>query len=76
MDLFPPSFGFVCILVAIDYVLKRVEALVTRTNDHKITVKFVTEYIFYQYGTPQALIVMEILTFVIGLLRLCLENIL
>ena len=32
------------------------EALATRTNDHKVVVKFVEEYIFYRYGTPKALI--------------------
>ena len=52
---FPPSFGFVYILVAIDYVSKWVEALATRTNDHKVVVKFVKEYIFCRYGTPRAL---------------------
>jgi len=54
MGLFPLSFGFVYILAAVDYVSKWVEALVIRTNDHKVVVKFVKE--FCQYGTPKALI--------------------
>ena len=33
-----------------------VEALATRTNDHKVVVKFEKEYIFCRYGTPRALI--------------------
>ena len=56
MGPFPPSFGFVYILVAVDYVSKWVEAQATRINDHKVVVKFVKEYIFYRYGTPRALI--------------------
>ena len=32
------------------------ESSVTRTNDDKAVVKFVKEYVFYQYGTPIALI--------------------
>ena len=49
-------FSFVHILVAVDYVSKWVKALATRTNDHKVVVKFVKEYIFCRYGTPGALI--------------------
>jgi len=33
-----------------------VEAQATRTNDHKVVVKFVKECLFCQYGTPRALI--------------------
>ena len=56
MGPFPPSFGFVYMLVAVDYVSKWVEAQATRTNDHKVIVKFAKEYIFCRYGTPRALI--------------------
>ena len=56
MGPFPPSFGFVYILVAIDYVSKWAEAQATRTNDHKVVVKFVKKYIFCQYRTLRALI--------------------
>jgi len=49
---FPPSFGFVYKLVAIDYVSKWAEALATRMNDYK----FVKRITFYQYETPSALI--------------------
>ena len=43
---FPSFFDFVYILVAIDYVSNWVEALATRTNDHKVVMSFVTDYIF------------------------------
>jgi len=56
MGPFSPSFGFVYILITVDYVSKWVEALATRRNDHKVVVKFVKEYIFGRYGTPRALI--------------------
>jgi len=56
MGPFPQSFDFVYILVVIDYVSKWVEALATRTNYHKVEVKFMKEYIFNRYGTPRALI--------------------
>jgi len=46
MGSFPQSFGFVHTLIAIDYVSKWVEALATMTNDHKVLVKFMKEYIF------------------------------
>jgi len=51
MGPFPPSFDFVYILVAVDYVSKWVKAQATRTNDHKVVVKFVEGCIFSQYGT-------------------------
>jgi len=56
MGPFPQSFGFVYILVAVDYVSKWVEVQATRTNDHKVVIKFVKECIFYRYGTPRTLI--------------------
>ena len=76
MGPFPPSIGFVYILVAINYASKWVEALTTRTIDYKVVLKFVKEYIFCRYGTLKLLLVMEVVTFITGLLRLCLENIL
>ena len=37
---FPPSCGYLYILLAVDYVSKWVEAIPTRTNDHKVVLKF------------------------------------
>jgi hypothetical protein len=45
MSLFPPSFGFLYILVAVDYVLKWIEAIPSRNNDHKTVIKFLKENI-------------------------------
>ena len=46
MGPFPPSFGYLYILVAVDYVSKWIEAIPCRTNDHKIVIKFLKENIF------------------------------
>ena len=56
MGPFPPSFGFLYILVAVDYVSKWIEAVATRTNDAKIVVDFVKTNIFNRYGIPKAII--------------------
>jgi len=53
---FPNSFGFLYILVGIDYVSKWVEAVPYKTNDHQVVVKFLHEYIFTRFGTPRAII--------------------
>ena len=49
---FPNSCGFLYILVAIDYMSKWVEAILSRTNDHVIVVKFLKEHIFSRFGMP------------------------
>ena len=41
MGLFPPSFGYEYILVGVNYVSKWVEVVATKTNDHKVVVKFI-----------------------------------
>jgi hypothetical protein len=38
MGTFPNSFGYLYILVAVDYVSKRVEVVACKTNDHKVVV--------------------------------------
>ena len=43
---FPPSDGKEYILVAVDYVSKWVEAILTRTNTHQEVLRFVTRNIF------------------------------
>ena len=56
MGPFPPSFGYEYIMVAIDYVSKWIEATATRTNDHKVMVKFVQRNILTRFGCPRAII--------------------
>jgi hypothetical protein len=56
MGLFSPSFGFVYILVAVDYVSKWIEAILSRHNDHKTVIKFLKENILSQFGIPRATI--------------------
>ncbi|XP_059434307.1 uncharacterized protein LOC132167368, partial [Corylus avellana] len=40
----------------VDYVSKWVEAIATKTNDHKVVVKFLQANIFSRFGTPRAII--------------------
>ena len=56
MGPFPPSCGYLYILLAVDYVSKWVEAIPTRTNDHKVVLKFLKEHIFSLFGVPRAII--------------------
>ena len=56
MGHFPPSCGYLYILLSFDYVSKWVEAIPTRTNDHKVVLKFIKEHIFSHFGVPQAII--------------------
>ncbi|XP_024441588.2 uncharacterized protein LOC112324170 [Populus trichocarpa] len=56
MGPFPPSFGFLYILVAVDYVSKWIEAIPSRTNDHKTVIKFLKENILSRFGIPRAMI--------------------
>ncbi|KAG9453132.1 hypothetical protein H6P81_006036 [Aristolochia fimbriata] len=48
MGPFPPSFGYMYILVAVDYA--------TRTNDAKVVIDFLKKNIFCRFGTPRAII--------------------
>ena len=57
MGPFPPSFGNLYILLAIDYVSKWVEAIPTCTNDASVVAKFLRTHIFTRFGTPRALII-------------------
>jgi hypothetical protein len=56
MGPFPPSFGFLYILVAVDYVSKWIEAITSRNNDHKMVIKFLKENILNRFGIPRAMI--------------------
>ena len=54
--LFPVSFGYVYILLAVDYVSKWVEAKATKTDDSKVVTDFIKPNIFSKFGIPRALI--------------------
>ena len=56
MGPFPVSFGFVYILLAIDYVSKWVEAKPTRTNDDMIVVDFVRSNLFCRFGVSRVIV--------------------
>ena len=56
MGPFPISNGYAFILMAVDYVSKWLEAIPTRTNDHKIVLKFIEQNIFSRFGCPRAII--------------------
>ena len=56
MGPFPLSYNNLYILLAVDYVLKWVEAILTRTNDAKVVAQFLRNHIFSRFGTPRALI--------------------
>jgi len=56
MGPFPPSFGFLYILIAVDYVSKWIEAISSRNNDHKIVIKFLKENILSRFGISRAMI--------------------
>ena len=56
MGPFPPSCGYIYILLAIDYVSKWVETIPTRTNDHKVVLKFLKEHIFFSLWNAREII--------------------
>ena len=56
MGPFPPSFGNLYILVAVDYVSKWIEAVALPTNDAKVITRFLQKNIFTRFGTPRAII--------------------
>ena len=53
---FPNSFGYLYILLAVDYVSKWVEAIPTKKNDHHVVIKFMRDHIFSRFGTPKKII--------------------
>jgi len=53
---FPSSFGFLYILIVVDYVSKWIQAIPSQNNDHKIVIKFLKENILSRFGIPRAII--------------------
>ena len=56
MGPFPPSEGKEYMLVAVDYVSNWVEAIPTRTNDHRVVNKFIVNNIFSRFDCSRAII--------------------
>ncbi|CAN6583795.1 unnamed protein product [Malus baccata var. baccata] len=56
MGPFPSSYGFMYILLAVDYVSKWLEAKATRTNDSKMVGDFIRTNIFAMFGMPRVII--------------------
>ena len=56
MGPFPPSFGYLYILVAVDYVSKWIAAIPCGKIDHKTILKFLKENALSRFGTPKAII--------------------
>ena len=56
MGPFVNSFGFVYILMAVDYESKWVEAIPTWTNEGKVVIDFLTKNIFSRFGCPRAIV--------------------
>ena len=50
------SYGYLYILVAMDYVSKWVEVVACKTNDHRVVVQFLEDTIFARFGMPRAII--------------------
>ena len=56
MGPFPSSFGYIYILVGVDYVSKWVETVPYRAADHRVVLKFLKGNIFSRFGVPKAII--------------------
>ena len=56
MGPFPPSFGNLYILLVVDYVSKRVEAIACPKNDANIVMSFLQKNILNRFGTPWTII--------------------
>ena len=55
MGPFPNSYGYLYILVAVDYVSKWVKAIACKTNDHRVMVQILKVNDFTHFGTPRAI---------------------
>ncbi|KAH9649711.1 Ribonuclease H [Citrus sinensis] len=56
IGLFPPSFGTLYILVAVDYVFKWVKVVALPINDARAVVNFLQRSIFSKFDNPRAII--------------------
>ena len=56
MGPFPSSFGYLYILMGVNYVSKWVEAVPCRAANHRVVLKFLKKNIFSRFGVPKAII--------------------
>ena len=56
MGPFSSSFGYVYILVGVNYLSKCVQAVPCREADHRVVLKFLKENSFSRFGVPKAII--------------------
>ncbi|XP_058198456.1 uncharacterized protein LOC131313977 [Rhododendron vialii] len=56
MGPFPSSFGYLYILLAVDYISKWVEAIPMHINDHSVVVEFLRDNILSRFGMSRAII--------------------
>jgi hypothetical protein len=56
MGPFPPSFGNMYILVAVDYVSKWIEAITSPTNNTRVVIKLFKNIIFPRFGVPRIVV--------------------
>lgn len=56
MGSFVSSYSNLCILMAVDYVSKWVEAVALPTNDSKVVINFLRKNVFTLFGTPRVII--------------------
>ena len=56
MGPFLVSFGYIYIMVGVDYVSNLVEGVPCRVADHKVVLKFLKENIFSRFRIPKAII--------------------
>ena len=55
MGPFPSSFGYIYILVGVDYVSKWVEAVPCKAASHRVVLKFLKKNTFSRFGVPKAI---------------------
>jgi hypothetical protein len=53
---FPNFYGYLYILVAIDYVSNWVETIACKTNDHRVVLQFPKDNVLAHFGTPRPII--------------------
>jgi len=55
MGPFLNSYGYLYILVDVNYVSKWVKAIACKTNDHRVMLQFMKDDVFARFGTPHAI---------------------